>query len=114
MTSLRDIRAGKPSFYPDQSIYAEYACRQFGLDFAEVDGGTGLIFTVGGNGRSASFGAGRGSFFPQNNAAAATLANDKYFANVLMERAGVATLGGKYFFLHERYRAHRPPGHEHA
>jgi hypothetical protein len=114
MTSLRDIRAGKPPFYPDQSIYAEYACRQFGLDFAEVDGGTGLIFTVGRNGRSASFGAGRGSFFPQNNATAATLANDKYFANVLMERAGVPTLGGKYFFLHERYRAHRPPGHEYA
>ncbi len=29
-----------------------------------------------------------------------------------MEDAGVATLGGEYFFLHERHRAHRPAGHE--
>jgi hypothetical protein len=61
-----------------------------------------------------AFGAGRGSFFPQNSATAATLANDKYLADVVMAKAGVATLGGQYFFLHERYRAHRPPGHERA
>jgi len=114
MTTLRDIRAGKPPFYPDQSIYAEYACGHFGLDFADIDGGTGLIFTVSRGGKAASFGAGRGSFFPQNNATAATLANDKYFANILMERAGIATLGGQYFFLHDRHRAHRAPGHERA
>lgn len=112
MTTLRDIRAGKPPFYPDQSIYAEYACGHVGLDFADIDGGTGLIFTVSRGGKAASFGAGRGSFFPQNNATAATLANDKYFASVLMERAGIATLGGQYFFLHDRHRAHRAPGHE--
>jgi hypothetical protein len=29
-----------------------------------------------------------------------------------MARAGIATLGGDYFFLHDRYRQHRPPGHE--
>lgn len=112
MTTLRDIRAGKPSFYPDQAIHAEFACRHFGLPFAEIDGGTGLLFTVGAASHSASFGAGRGSFFPQNTATAATLANDKYFANVLLQRAGIATLGGQYFFLHERHRAHRAPGHE--
>lgn len=112
MTTLRDIRAGKPPFYPDQSIYAAYACARFGLDFTDIDGGTGLIFTVSAGNKSASFGAGRGSFFPQNTATAATLANDKYFANVLMERAGLPTLGGQYFFLHDRHRAHRAPGHE--
>jgi hypothetical protein len=112
MTTLRDIRAGKPGFYPDQAIYAEYACRHFGLSFTELDGGTGLVFVLGNGKASASFAAGRGSFFPQNNATAATLANDKYFAGVLMARAGVPILGGRYFFLHDRHRAHRPPQHE--
>ncbi len=63
---------------------------------------------------SASFGAGRGSFFPQNNARLRRWRMTSISANALMERAGVPTLGGKYFFQHERYRAHRPPGHEHA
>jgi hypothetical protein len=29
-----------------------------------------------------------------------------------MERAGVPTLGGRYFFLHQRHSAQRPAGHE--
>jgi hypothetical protein len=114
MTPIGAIRAGKPAYYPDQTIYAEYAARELGLGFAECDGGTGLIFEVSGAGKSAAFGAGRGSFFPRNTATAATLANDKYMANVLMERAGIPTLGGDYFFLHDRHRKHRPPGHERA
>ncbi|QUS38164.1 hypothetical protein RPMA_04345 [Tardiphaga alba] len=114
MTPIRAIRAGKPAYYPDQTIYAEYAAGALGLGFAELDGGTGLIFEVTGAGRRAAFGAGRGSFFPQNTATAATLANDKHLANVLMARAGIATLRGDYFFLHDRHRAHRAPGHERA
>jgi hypothetical protein len=110
--SLADVRAGKPAFYPDQSIYAEYACAAHGLSFDEIDGGTGLVFTVSSATRIVPFGAGRSSFFPQNTATAATLATDKYLAKVILERAGVATLGGQYFFLHERHRAHRAPGHE--
>ena len=112
MTPLRAIRAGKPVYYPDQTIYAAYAAGELGLGFAELDGGTGLIFEVTGTDKSAVFGAGRGSFFPQNTATAATLANDKHMANVLMKRAGIATLGGNYFFLHDRHRRFRPPGHE--
>lgn len=110
--SIRAIRAGKPAYYPDQTIYAEFAAGVLGLDFAELDGGTGLIFEISGSGRRIAFGAGRGSFFPQNTATAATLANDKHMANRLMARAGLATLGGDYFFLHDRHRSHRPPGHE--
>ena len=112
MPDLRDFRAGKPSFYPDQSIYAEYACAKFGLNFEEIDGGTGLVISVGSRGTNVSFGAGRCSWYPQNNATASSLASDKYFTNVLLQRAGIPTLGGRYFFLHQRYRAHRPPGHE--
>jgi hypothetical protein len=101
-----------PAFYPDQAIYAEYACQAFGLAFEEIDGGTGQAFMVSSAGRSIAFAAGRCSFFPQNSATAASLAADKYFANLFLARAGVATLGGQYFFLHQRYRSHRPAGHE--
>jgi D-alanine-D-alanine ligase-like ATP-grasp enzyme len=112
MPSLQDVRSGKPGHTPDPSIYAEYACSEFGLAFQEIDGGTGLVFNVVAPARTVTFGAGRCSWYPQNNSTASSLATDKYFANVILERAGVPTLGGRYFFLHDRHRAHRPPGHE--
>jgi hypothetical protein len=112
MQNLGDFRSGKPDSYPDQSVYAEYACAQFGLPFADIDGGTGLVFSVASGAKTIHFGAGRCSWYPQNNATAATLASDKYITNTILERAGVPTLGGDYFFLHERHRAHRPAGHE--
>jgi D-alanine-D-alanine ligase-like ATP-grasp enzyme len=58
------------------------------------------------------FGGGRCSYYPQNNATATTLANDKYLASRVLDHAGVTTLGGRYFFLHDRHRALRPPGHD--
>lgn len=112
MQTLAEIRSGKPGFYPDQSIYAAYACATFGLEFEDADGGTGQVFSVASKARQIYFGAGRCSWYPQNNATAATLASDKYFTNVILERAGLPTLGGEYFFLHERHRAYRPAGHE--
>ena len=112
MRSLSEFRSAKPGFYPDQSVYAEYACAEFGLSFQDIDGGSGLLFRVASKTRSVHFGAGRCSWYPQNNATAATLASDKYFTNRILEDAGVATLGGEYFFLHERRRSHRAPGHE--
>src|SRR5882724_11336254 len=112
MRSLEDFRSGKPSSYPDQSVCAEYACAEFGLTFQDIDGGTGLVFSVTSKTRSIHFGAGRCSWYPQNNSTAATVASDKFFTNKILDDAGVATLGGDYFFLHERYRAHRPAGHE--
>src|ERR1700745_3705854 len=112
MPSLNEFRSGKPGFYPDQSVYAEYACAEFGLSFQDIDGGSGLLFRVASNKRSVHFGAGRCSWYPQNDATAATLASDKYFTNRILEDAGVATLGGEYFFLSKRHRALRPEGHE--
>jgi len=112
MKDVREFRAGKPAFYPDQAVYAAYACAEFGLAFEDIDGGTGLVFSVTSKSGSIHFGAGRCSWYPQNNSTAATLASDKYFANRILEDAGIATLGGNYFFLHERHRAHRPAGHE--
>src|SRR6202011_1452984 len=112
MRSLGNFRSGKPGFYPDQSVYAEYACAEFGLRFEDIDGGAGLVFSVTSEAKTIYFGAGRCSWYPQNNATASTLASDKYFTGKILERAGVATLGGEYFFLHDRHRAHRPAGHE--
>jgi hypothetical protein len=112
MRSLGDFRSGKPGFYPDQAIYAEYACSEFGLAFEEIDGGSGLVFRAASPTRSIWFGAGRCSWFPQNSATASSLATDKYFANLILARSGIQTLGGDYFFLHDRHRAHRSKGHE--
>jgi D-alanine-D-alanine ligase-like ATP-grasp enzyme len=112
MHRLKKLRSGKPGFYPDQSIYAAFACAEFGLAFEDVDGGTGLAISVASPAKRIYFGAGRCSWYPQNNATASTLAWDKYFTNRILERAGVPTLGGEYFFLHDRYRAYRPAGHE--
>lgn len=107
-----ELRKGKPGFYPDQSIYAEFACAAFGLNFHDLDGGTGLIFSVASRDKLLHFGASRISWYPQNNATASTLASDKYFASKILREAGVPALGGEYFFLHDRHRAHRPAGHE--
>src|SRR6201991_1128440 len=111
MRSLREFRAGKPGFHPDQAVYAAYACAEFGLDFVQVSG-AGLLFRVASHTKAVYFGAGRCSWYPQNNATAATLASDKYFANRILGDAGVATLGGDYFFLSARHSALRPAGHE--
>ena len=112
MRGLREFRSGKPAFYPDQSVYAEFACAEFGLQFRDLDGGSGLLFSVASRNRLLHFGAGRCSWYPQNSATASTLASDKHFASRILRGAGVPALGGEYFFLHDRHRAHRPAGHE--
>jgi glutathione synthase/RimK-type ligase-like ATP-grasp enzyme len=112
MRSVKEFRQGKPGFYPDQSIYAEFACAEFDLAFRDLDNGSGLTFSVASPGKLLHFGAGRCAWYPQNSATAATLASDKYFTGKILDAAGVPVIGGEYFFLHDRYRAHRPMGHE--
>ena len=112
MRSPAEFRTGKPGFYPDQSVYAEFACTEFGLHFRDLDGGSGLLFSVASGNKLLHFGAGRCSWYPQNSATASMLASDKHFASRILREAGVPALGGEYFFLHDRHRAHRPAGHE--
>lgn len=112
MANLQEFREGKPAFYPDQAVYAAFACAALGLGFEDVDGGTGLIFRVTSEVKAVYFGAGRCSWYPQNNATSATLASDKYFANRILHKADIPNLGGSYFFLTARHRALRPAGHE--
>src|SRR4029079_11368093 len=95
-----------------QSVYAEFACAEFGLQFRDLDGGSGLLFSVASRNQLLHFGAGRCSWYPQNSATASTLASDKHFASQILREAGVPANGGEYFFLHDRHRAHRPAGHE--
>ena len=40
MQDLQALRKRKPAFYPDHTLYAEYACAAFGLIFEDLDGGT--------------------------------------------------------------------------
>jgi hypothetical protein len=112
MRNLREFRAGKPAFYPDQAVYAAFACAELGLDFENIDGGSGLVFRAASTSTSVYFGAGRCSWYPQNNATAATLASDKYFANCILKARGIPNLGGDYFFLSGRHRGLRPTGHD--
>jgi hypothetical protein len=112
MQTLREFREGKPDFYPDQAVYAAFASAELGLAFEDLDGGTGLLFRISSRTQSMHFGAGRCSWYPQNNATASSLASDKYFANRILGQAGVSTLGGEYFFLRTKHRALRPKGHE--
>lgn len=112
MRTLREFRAGKPAFYPDQAVYAAFACAEFGLEFEDLDGGSTLVFRLATPSRTVYFGAGRCSWYPQNNATAATLASDKHFTNRILSDAGIRNLGGDYFFLSGRHRGLRPAGHE--
>ena len=79
MRNLREFRAGKPASYPDQTVYAAYASAELGLGFEDIDGGTGLAFRVASPTKAVYFGAGRCSWYPQNNATAATLAVRQIF-----------------------------------
>src|SRR5579863_8185786 len=111
MRNLQEFRAGKPAFYPDQAVYAAFACAELGLDFENIDGGSGLVFRASSTSVSVYFGAVLCSWYPQNNETAATLASDKYFAYCILKARGITNLGGDYFFLSERNRGLRPTGH---
>jgi len=76
MRSPTEFRKGKPGFYPDQAVYAEFACAEFGPAFRDLDGGSGLLFSIAARDRELHFGAGRCSWYPQNSATASALASD--------------------------------------
>ena len=111
MRSVREFRQGKPGFYPDQSIYAEFACAEFGLTFRDLDGGSGLIFSVASTGEIPAFRR-RPLLLvsaEQRHRLDARRPTNTSLAKFL-KRPACRTIGGEYFFLHDRYRAHRPTG----
>ena len=111
MLTCDHLRLAKSATTPDQAVYAEFAADVCGLTFAAIDE-DGLVFSVATTTRRVWFGGGRCSYYPQNTATAATLAADKFQSAQILDYVGIPTLGGRYFFLNERHRAHRAPGHE--
>ena len=112
MDRLKALRSGRPASYPDNAIYAQFAAERCNLTFRDHDGGTGLVFSVSNATRTAFFGAGKCPAYPQNDSTSAYLATDKYFANRILSELQIPNLGGEYFFLHDRFRSLRMPGHE--
>ncbi|HYI29477.1 MAG TPA: hypothetical protein VD863_16675, partial [Bradyrhizobium sp.] len=76
----------------------------------DLDGGSGLIFSVASRDRLLHFGAGRCSWYPQNNATASTLASDKYFAGRILAQAGVSALAANTSFCTTGIAPIAPPG----
>ena len=113
MRSLSEFRAGKPRRYPDQTVYAAYACGQFGLAFADLDGGTGTVCSASVRRPGPCISAPddvpgiRRTTPPPRRWRRTSISPGGFCAH-----AGVEALGGEYFFLHDRHRAHRPAGHE--
>ena len=111
MTTIASLRSSRPSFYPDQALYAEFAARHFGLGF-ELHDDAGLVFSVVSKTRRFQFGGGKCPACPQNDSTSAYLATDKYFASVILSAALIPNTGGNYFFLNERFSRLRSPGHD--
>jgi glutathione synthase/RimK-type ligase-like ATP-grasp enzyme len=112
MVTIASLRSGRPDFYPDQALYAEYAARHFGLDFDVHDEGAGFVFSVHSKARHFYFGGGKCPVYPQNDSTSSFLATDKYFANLILSTRAIPNTGGNYFFLNDRFRKFRSPGHE--
>jgi hypothetical protein len=113
VTSIRDLRAGKPMPYPDQALYLESACAHHGVPFAVLDGDGGTLVRIGEGPRGCVIATtGRTCVYPPNSAAAMAIATDKHFTRLALDARGVANLGGEFFFLDARLRSMRRPGHE--
>jgi glutathione synthase/RimK-type ligase-like ATP-grasp enzyme len=85
-----------------------------GIGFAPLDGPDGYLFEVSDGARRAVLACGSASPYALNTAAAMSLARDKAFAALALDRAGVAHIPGKLFFVTERHAAFRAPGREPA
>jgi hypothetical protein len=113
VTSIRDLRAGKPMPYPDQALYLESACAHHGVPFAVLDGDGGTLVRIGEGPRGCVIATtGRTCVYPPNSASAMAIATDKHFTRLALDAWGVANLGGEVFFLDARMKNMRRPGHE--
>lgn len=99
-------------FLSANARYAAYAARALGYAFTSLDGDDGYLFEVRDGARTALFAAGAGSPYALNDARAASLAKDKSFCAAALERAGLPTVPGRFFFCTERYAEMRHPGRE--
>jgi cyanophycin synthetase len=95
-----------------QARYAARAARACGYAFQSLDGLDGYLFEVSDGARRAVFAAGSGSPYAVNDVRAASIARDKAFCAVVLQRAGVPALPGRMFFVTKRWAEMRGPGRE--
>lgn len=72
------------------------------------------MFEVRAGARRAVIACGSASPYALNSAAAMSLARDKGFAALALTHAGVPTIPGELFFVHDRHAPFRSPGRERA
>ncbi len=94
-----------------QCRYAQTVAGRHGFEFELLDP-DGYLFRVATGGASALIGAGPVSSYPLNSATAASIAHDKIFTNRVLDRHGIAHLGGRCFALTADGKNLRGSGHE--
>ncbi len=92
--------------------YAAHAAAARGFVFRSLDGADGYLFEVCDGARRALFAAGQGSPYAMNDANAASLARDKWFAAEALQQSNVPALQGQLFFVTRRWSEMRSPGRE--
>lgn len=100
------------SYYPDQTRRVAQACAALGLEFTELDGGSGYLFSVANDKTGFIGGAGAICAYPLNSAAAVQIARDKAHANTALAHAGVAVIPSRLYFTTDHRIALRGPGRE--
>lgn len=92
--------------------YAAHAAASCGFSFRSLDEADGYLFEVRDGARRALFAAGQGSPYAMNDANAASLARDKWFAAKALQQSNVPALQGQLFFVTKRWSEMRSPGRE--
>ena len=95
---------------PDHFRYASHVSKKLGFQ-CEILGETGgYLYRVSDGERELLLGAGRVSAYPINSVVAVSVAKDKIFTNVLLDREGIPNLGGRPYFLNQDDRRLRDEG----
>ena len=110
------IPGSKPNpralFLSAHARYAAYTAERCGYVFSSLDGADGYCFEVRNGARAALFAAGAGSPYALNDVRAASIARDKAFCALALQRAGVSVVPGRLFFTCARWVEMRSPGRE--
>ena len=77
----------------------EQACARLGIAFQLIDTHSGYVAELSKEGRTVVLGVGPINAYPLNSATAVSLAQDKGYAALLLQRAGLPVPEGDYFFI---------------
>lgn len=93
----------------DRLLLIEQICCEKSYQFDYIDSFTRLLAKVSNGKNSAFFNF---SQFPLNNASSCSLAKDKGYTYLLLEKAGIKIPEGDYFFITHKWREARNDGKE--